>query len=285
MKVYFNTMKFLSRSFHRIEKYFKQYAPKEIKWVDSLEDADFIIEQLVGSNPDLLSKLNIGKPYAIIFNGGIRDGLAEYFKNAKWVFSFLPVENEGFEGNFILSPLGVDSSIFKRIEGINKDIDIITTGYVAYSEGIDSVIMANTKNNGNLVHMGGDLIHDLKQPVQTIGGVRRVEGITDNELVHLYNRAKYVSGLRRTEGFELPVIEGLLCGARPICFDSPIYRRWFDGLVTFIPELDDKDELAEKILEVFKGPYKPVLPSEQEYVKNYFSWEKISQSFWNGLKI
>ena len=52
----------------------------------------------------------------------------------------------------------------------------------------------------------------------------------DKTLAKYYSQCEFVSGLRRIEGFELPVIEGLLCGARPICFDIPDYRHWFDKL-------------------------------------------------------
>lgn len=286
MKIYFQTKKNFSQSFHRIERELKKYIPIEVTWVNDWKDADFIIEQLCGYDESLIKKLKSGKPYAIIFNGGPRrkNGIEEVFENAEWVFSWVPLEEEGFKGNMVLSPLGVDPHTFKPLKDIKKDITIFTSGYVADPEGIDAMVEANKQFGGKLVHLGGDMINDFGCKVEEIKGVSRVNGISDKELVKIYNRSKYVSGLRRGEGFELPIIEGLLCGARPICFDNPFYRRWYDGLAIFVPELKDPQKLASKLKEIFESPYKPVTKEEINYVKDYFNWKRISKLFWSNLK-
>ena len=93
-----------------------------------------------------------------------------------------------------------------------------------------------------------------------------------------YRSCDFGSGLHRIEGFEFPVLEGLLCGARPICFDLPCYRAWFDGLAEFIPE---DLNVVENLVKLFiKGP-RPVTEKEKAIVKKRFNWQKICKGFWS----
>ncbi|MFX3630143.1 MAG: hypothetical protein ACE3JR_12650 [Ectobacillus sp.] len=80
------------------------------------------------------------------------------------------------------------------------------------------------------------------------------------------------------------MLNGLMCGPRPICLDNPHYRRWFNDLAVFVPKLDDKDRLAEKLLEAFEPQYQAVTLEEQARVKGFFSWERIAKLFWSNLK-
>ncbi|MDF2082845.1 glycosyltransferase [Bacillus pseudomycoides] len=288
MKIYFKTYPYWGRSIHRVEKYIKQYAPADVYWIDDWKQADLIIEQLVGPDDVLTEKLKSGIPYSLLLHSSLGGSGNEFYynllKNAEWVYSWVPLKEIGFDGNLILGPFGVDVNTFKSMPGLHKRYNVLTTGYVANSEGIDSMVEANKRYNGSLVHVGGSMNNDFGKPVESLPGVIRYENISEEELRTLYNMSKYVSGLRRFEGFELPVIEGLMCGSRPICFDTPNYRRWFNDFAVFIPELDDTYQLAEKLLEVFKSNYRPVTLEEQIRVKDFFNWERIAKLFWMNLK-
>jgi glycosyltransferase involved in cell wall biosynthesis len=111
------------------------------------------------------------------------------------------------------------------------------------------------------------------------GTVEAEERVTDDRLATLYSRCRYVSGLRRGEGFELPVIEGLACGARPVCFDVPCYRDWFDGHAIFVHEVSP-EQLVPELVEVFRREPAPVTPEERDAVLARFDWSRICSRFW-----
>ena len=109
-------------------------------------------------------------------------------------------------------------------------------------------------------------------------------GMADASLAKNYSACEFVSGLRRTEGFELPVIEGLVCGARPIVFDRPHYRHWFENLAVFIPETN-RDGVVNSLSKVFKKGAKPVTKTEIKEARKRFNWEVIVKRFWEKCLI
>ena len=93
----------------------------------------------------------------------------------------------------------------------------------------------------------------------------------------------FVSGLRRTEGFELPVIEGLFCGCRPVVFNSANYRQWFDGFAEFIEE-GPRGEVLGQLVALFAQPLRPVTPEALERARARFNWETIVRGFLDRLQ-
>jgi hypothetical protein len=74
-------------------------------------------------------------------------------------------------------------------------------------------------------------------------------------------------------------VESLLCGTRPIMFDTPNYRQWFDGLAEFIPE-ESVSMTSYYLYKVFKK--EPVLVSDAEIedARKRFDWERLVKGFW-----
>ena len=54
--------------------------------------------------------------------------------------------------------------------------------------------------------------------------VRLMEGLSDPELQWCYRNCEAVLAPSKTEGFGLPVVEGLLAGCRVVCSDIPAFR-------------------------------------------------------------
>jgi glycosyltransferase involved in cell wall biosynthesis len=105
-------------------------------------------------------------------------------------------------------------------------------------------------------------------------------GITDLELVKLYSKCKYVSGLRHIEGFEYPVIEGLACGVRPIVFDRKETRQWFGKYALFVEECSGS-RLVDQLKTILGGlRYLSVEDEERNVVLREFDWLKIAGGFW-----
>jgi glycosyltransferase involved in cell wall biosynthesis len=54
--------------------------------------------------------------------------------------------------------------------------------------------------------------------------VKLIDGVTDGELRWLYENCELLMVPSSTEGFGLPVVEGLFCGSRVVCSDIPTFR-------------------------------------------------------------
>jgi glycosyltransferase involved in cell wall biosynthesis len=82
-----------------------------------------------------------------------------------------------------------------------------------------------------------------------------LEGLSEAELQWCYTRCEAVIAPSLTEGFGLPVAEGLLAGCRIVCSDIPAHREVGDGQCRFVAlGRDTEVMLAEAIVEVLKEP-------------------------------
>jgi len=271
----------------RIERALKKYAPDSIQFVNNEDEADLVVIYAFGQRRkiwwrvcDLIKK---NKKYAIVqiairstTNPKTSDWL-NIWRNAKLVWSYYNLQDLFIEDredwlkeakiipysfNFYYAPLGVDPEVFKETK--QKKRYIITVG-----------------NNRNecLKEVVDAVIEPYKDNIFILGG-----GIDDKLLADVYSKSQFVSGLRRIEGFELPVIEGLLCGARPIVFDKPHYREWFDGLAIFIKE-EKREKVTKSLMEIFKDVknMEPVSEEQKQLVRERFNWETIIKGFWERI--
>jgi hypothetical protein len=110
------------------------------------------------------------------------------------------------------------------------------------------------------------------------------EDISDYELACLYSSSHYVCGLRRHEGFELPAAEGLSCGARPLLFDRPHYRQWYEEHAEYIIEAPRPD-VIEQLHALFQREPLPVTQAEQIWARGRFNWDRIIGGFYERLAV
>jgi glycosyltransferase involved in cell wall biosynthesis len=77
----------------------------------------------------------------------------------------------------------------------------------------------------------------IHRSVSTLGlgkSVRFLEGLSEPDLQWCYTRCEAVVAPSLTEGFGLPVAEGLLAGCRVVCSDIPAHREVGDGQCRFV---------------------------------------------------
>jgi glycosyltransferase involved in cell wall biosynthesis len=288
MKIYFESKSHHGRAMMRVEKAIKNSAPEGLSFTADLNQADVQFLHMIGTGEllDLTKEKFVLFPYC--FEAMDKPTLQRaqvFFGKAVMVFSYLNIpkiiDTDNF--NFLNSPLGVDTNVFKNYN-LSKDVCITTTGYVSGSEAIAECVEASARLGRNSIHIGGDLTSELgynlcnKYP----NLYNRKELITDEELVNCYNRSSFVSGLRRFEGFEFPILEGIMCGARPICFDIDCYRQWFGNLPIYVPQCD-YTELIGRLIDIMSTP-SPITEEEYKYVVDTFSWNIILTNFWNNFK-
>lgn len=289
-----------SRAIIRVADALKQYAPHTITCVDRPDQADLVVLHVIGRFDQVQRELDWGlrrgQQYALIqyVVRSSQKPSTEYWagssnnpgpwQRAKVVWSYydlnalLDEDNWGFSfipaSQFYHAPLGVDTAVF-RDQRMPRRYKVMTHGSSWLTEGVREATLAATAIVGE---------EPGRHPSVHMGKLGRVpffvEGADDRELAEWYSRCEYVCALRRTEGFELPAAEGLLCGARPILFDRPHYRQWYGDWAEYIPERDRAHVRAD-LERLFRAPRRPVTVAEQIAAASRFSWPTIVKGFWD----
>lgn len=280
---------------YRTEDMLRQYAPPSIYITKNESEADVILLVVNGRLERYLKRAKAiresGKQYIIhqlcirsTQKPNTKDWLP-LWKDALLVWSYydipyeMSLDNLDFEENkfnFHHSPLGANKYVFEP-QKQKKEYVICTSGRHYLTEGARECIHAARAVGKRVAHLGGGI-------PESLDNVDVYSGITDKELVELYNKCEFVSGLRTKEGFELPAAEALLCGITPIMFDIQCYRQWYDGLAIFIPEAK-RDKTVEALTDIFKkGMVKPTKKQIDKATK-LFDWETIVRSFWKEICI
>lgn len=273
----------------RMVKALGQYAPDEVELVPNEDTADLIVMHVIGRRDrnirDAAGILASGRSYAVI-QYALRSTQKpdtslwiDLWRGARVTWSYYDLEARcreewtPFDFNFYHAPLGVDSSIFYPRGGERKYI-IGTSGHRAVTESIREAAFATKHVGGTMFHLG----RELKRGADIVCK----DGVTDNELAETLSQCQFVACLRRTEGFELMAAEGLLCGARPICFNRGHYHQWYEPWGIFIPE-GNRDEVIDNLEAVFRQGTEPVSGNELKIATELFDWERVVTGFWQAV--
>lgn len=303
MNVYFRVPHGMSRAMSRVENALRRHLPSGVNEVTRREDADLEVLHVIGvpGVEDYLASMT-AKQYAVIqycvktTDWNESQWLDKLWKDASVVWSYYDLRwplrmgpsCNAFE--FYHAPLGVESS-FRR--WVDKERFLVgCTGYVAEPECLHEVARAAGRTDWfqriKVFHLGPDSVggEGLNNgPMVEFPHVKSFLNISDDVLAQMYSRCRYVAGLRRTEGFEMPMAEALLCGALPITFDQPHYRKWYDGLALFIKE-GSPQEVEDQLVDIFNEPAGERLllmggSALQGETRNRFNWHNIAPNFWH----
>lgn len=285
MRVYLESPPTFSRAMFRVADALRSTAPSGIKIVHEPGRADRQIVHAIDSHPERRPDV----PYAVIQYCvySARDATEEQF-NDLWggavaVWSYYDIAKRMPHGaQFYHAPLGVAGDTFKGDNGNARYLGVVTSGYVSGpgAEAIEEVANAALMAGISVFHLGPEQIEGMD--VRRERSWRAGRNLSDEALAGTYSRARWVSGLRHVEGFELPVIEGLACGARPIVFDRPDMRQWYDGFAEFVPECSGRP-LVSRLAALFERQPRPVTPAEREAVLARFDWRSVASGFWREV--
>jgi glycosyltransferase involved in cell wall biosynthesis len=279
---------------YRVADALRKYAPAGVEFVRDYWAADVSVLHVIDHHdvPELLEKLKAAdKRFAIMqycmrstSKPNTRDWL-DIWAQADAVWSYYDlrrlcaddgvIASTALESKFYYAPLGCDADVFS-LNRMAPLYQIATSGYVAESESVDAVSAAvrQFSFDARQFHLGPDL--------QLGRHVISKHGISDAELARFYNSCEFVSGLRRCEGFELPILEGFFCGARPITFNAPHYAEWFSAMAELIPEGTAEDVTAA-VLDIFKRGRREVTREERAQFVEIFDWETLVPAFWERV--
>lgn len=281
-----------SRGLQRIADALTKYAPADVTIVSTEAEAELVVIYAIGRRDAVgwqcHNVLSQNKRYAIVqvalrstMTPLIRDWLIVWDKAAV-VWSYYDLNQAiaddgvvGGLGNFYHAPLGADANVFKPTPSGKLKHLICTTGASRLSESVRECALAAGIVGGHGIHLGSKL---------RLGDhFDCYYDVSDRVVTELLSDCKFVSGLRRTEGFELPAVEGLLCGARPILFRTPDYLRWYEPWGEFIEETD-RQGVVDQLVELFKRGARPVTATERAEAAVRFNWETIISGFYEHLK-
>lgn len=281
-----------SRGTKRVRDKLAEYLPYNstgtIQITENEQEADLTILHVNGRRDKFFKKAyeikKKGKKYAVIqycvrstMNPDTNDWLA-LWSGAELVWSYYDLRALCIEDgtkdlfHFYHAPLGADPGLFIPHNNEKKKY-IISVGSQSYlTESAKECILAAKKENKKVIYIGDELNMGSDVVCKT--------NISDDYLSHLYSRSYYVSGLRRIEGFELPAIEGLLCGSRPVLFDRPHYRTWYNDFGVFIKE-QDREKTQKELRNLFSSDnYHAVSKQEIIEARSRFNWAVIINGFW-----
>lgn len=287
MRVYLKAPSNLGRAIHRITAALMRHAPEWVEEVQTPEEADLRVWMVLGAG-ERTPILQTRQPYAV-WQLTLRtsehphtSAWLEVWQRAALTVSYYDLPALLAEDavvappfRFMHAPLGLDPAFSPLVPEIGKSFLVGTSGYIAATEGIVEWNLA--KGPAQAFHLGPHLRETPRDSWLC------VTNIDDEILAGAWAQCQYVAAMRRIEGFEFPGIEGLVCGARPVCFDRPHYRQWYGELADYVRE-GTVDEVVEDLRCLIGKPYRAVTHAERLYAAAKFDWATICRGFWERLE-
>lgn len=283
IKVYFEAPLYLGHAFGNIRNQVMSMAPEEVQEVQTVAEADYQIVPLIGKG----SRMEFKKPldklilfYFCYFTSTEGEDPNEYWEEElqnSIILSYYDIPSYFKKDmRFIRTPVGVDTEVFRRLPEVQRVNMAMSTGHVEPTEKLrefyDGAIGAGYKvaHVGHNFAFGRDFSH--------------YEDIDVEAMVILYNQSRFCNAMRIDEGYEISNIEGVLCGCRPICLDYPMYRYWFEDWSVFVPDLEDKDEMAFAITEaMLLNEERPVTDNDSKEIARRFDYRPVYKKLWKEI--
>lgn len=282
MKVYLQPTGLYSRAMLRVAAALAEHAPAHVEITGRRDAADLVVSHVIGPDSDLPAPRREAVIQYCLRSSASFDWPSRW-RDAALVWSYYDLPALGFtDMNFYHAPLGVDAVFCEMPIATHQRTHVMTSGYVSSAKGeaIEEMAMAAWMLGMPVKHLGPSNIEGMSMSPGE--GWTSLFDISDKALREHYHTCLWVSGLRHWEGFELPVIEGLACGARPIVFDRPDMRQWYDEHAVFVPE-STGSELVGHLLDVLDEEPEPVDEAERAWVAERFSWKTIARGFWERI--
>lgn len=267
----------LSQAMYRVASALQKYAPRELEFVLRPEHADLQVLHIISTDQSaqITTKHHAVMQYSC-GDGAINNAPGDWaplWNTAVQIWSYFDLSMLIPAEKFYCAPMGVGVPFTRPYFPRTRDIDVVTSGYLD-GPGTEAISPVWQAARGMTVAHIGPRPEGLPQGLDE-SHVTLFHGITDEVLASLLRRARFVSGLRWLEGFEMMTVEGLACGATPILFDRPDARRWERGAV-YVAE--KQDGLAEELSMVLRAPWKPTTTTARAY-----DWELLVPPFWSRI--
>lgn len=188
-------------------------------------------------------------------------------------------------------PYGVDRALFSPPEPsalastlgelhLNRPY-LLMVGALEPRRGVDTLLAAFRILRSRVSDLELVLAGPVRVPVaglQTPGpGVRLLGYVEDRALPALYAGAQVVVAPSRAEGFDLPILEALACGACVVASDIPVHREVFADAVQLFP-VGDPEALASALVNLWgDSELRRTLKQRGLALAARFTWERAAQ--------
>jgi glycosyltransferase involved in cell wall biosynthesis len=147
-----------------------------------------------------------------------------------------------------------------------KRIDVLLAILAAVRQGVPDVM---------LVKIGGEWTAAQQEQIEKLRlthAIVHAGAVSNTELAQAYRLAKAVLVPSEAEGFGLPVIEGLACGAVVIASDIPALREAGGPAAVYVP-VADLAAWTDAVIRVLNNPaFSPSREKRLSWVRQ-FTWE------------
>lgn len=152
-----------------------------------------------------------------------------------------------------------------------KRIDVLLDVFAA--------VRAN-RSGLRLVQIGGEWTGHQREQIERLGigsNIKQLRGLSRLELAEWYRGASLVLQPSSAEGFGLPIIEALACGAPVVASDLPVLREVGGTTVTYAP-VGDKAAWSNVVSRLLHDP--SIGPSRSSRLEraSLFSWQKQART-------
>jgi len=200
-------------------------------------------------------------------------------KRAKHIFTVSETMREELAANLSLPLSSISVSyngipeVFKKFKiPLQKEPLVLAVGSINQRKGYSQLVAAFLESRISATHQLV-IVGNRDKIFASVPGLSQrqksiivCEGITDEELVDLYQRADILVSLSEYEGFGIPVLEGLFFGCKVLCSDIPTYRELFGDYAYFCN--------SQNIKEIITG-----LESISDYPSNHSAPESLMNRF------
>lgn len=159
----------------------------------------------------------------------------------------------------VRAPVGVAEEFCYRERGAARDGRyLLHVGSCIPRKRIDVLlpVFAGVRERGlKLIQVGGEWSAEQREMIARLGiggDVEQVRGLTRAAVADLYRGAAVVLQTSEAEGFGLPVVEGLACGAAVVTSDIPVLREVGGDAVVYAP-VGNVGRWAEVVRDVMNG--------------------------------
>jgi glycosyltransferase involved in cell wall biosynthesis len=183
-------------------------------------------------------------------------------------------------------PHGVDPDLFRPASpGLRDEVCarhrlggryLLHVGSLQARRGLDTAIEAlhrlRSRHPGLELVLVGKTEHGWRAGLPDPSGVRQLGYVGEGDLAPLMSAAACVLALSRGEGFDLPLLEALACGAPVVASDIPPHREHFERWAELIPA-GDGAAVAAVVDDLLAGRVAPRDGAEQAgEVHRAFRW-------------
>ncbi len=193
----------------------------------------------------------------------------------------------------VFRPSTACREVFTSLEpfGLTPDSYILCVGSIDPRKNTARLLAAydrlpvGLKERYPLIMVGGGS-KNFGHVAEPIRGSRRLGYVSDEDLAALYEGARVVAFLSLNEGFGLPAVEALACGARLLVSDLPVMRWVCGDLAEYVnPVSVDAIQAALKAC-LRSGPCDSrVKEWRSEQVRARFSWESSACQISKSLRV